>query len=502
MEAPRPAAAGKATWKDEPMIDEMRALTERVVEQLSHRGVDYGDARVENTDLENLTFRKQRLAEAELQDERGVGVRVLVDGCWGFASCSGLEVEEVETTVDRAVEVARAGAGVIKGTVRLSPEAPSTGHYDGPCLKNPFEVPRGDKFDLMARAADIMHESPLISMSWTNLRFERKRRVFGNTQGTLVSSDLVFTMPVLNAYAVHNGDMQSRGFQDGARIAGWEWIEDADLLKWAEISREEAIMKVKAPEGPAGVMDLVLDGTHLSLTMHESVGHPTESDRVLGWEASMAGRTFLNIEDQEKLRYGSEMVNFIADNTLPYGVASWGWDDEGVPGQKWYTVKNGIFQQFGSVRETALLVGREHSTGCCRAQDHASFPINRQPNFYLEPGPDPVTPEDLISEVRKGVYIEGRGSFSIGQRRENFQFGGDMFWEISNGKKTRPLKKVIYRSKTRDFWGSCDGISDDRFFRTMGLITCGKGEPMQAARMTHGASTSRFRNIQVGRGAE
>ncbi len=480
----------------------MRNLAERIVGQLRDRSVDYGDARVENTDLESLAFRKQRLAEAELQAGQGVGIRVLINGCWGFASCSGFDTDLVEKTVDRAVLLARAGAGVMEGSVRLSEEIPSIGHYDGPCERNPFEIPRSEKLDLLARAADIMHSSPLINMSWSNLRFERKRRAFSNTEGTLVSSDLIFSMPVIMAYAVHNDDMQNRGFQEGARIAGWEWIEVADMIFWAEKCREEAIMKVKAPEGPSGVMDLVLDGTHLSLTMHESVGHPTESDRVLGWEASMAGRTFLNIDDQERLKYGSEIVNFIADNTMPYGVASWGWDDDGVPGQKWYTVRDGIFQQFGSVRETALLVSRKHSTGCCRAMDFASFPINRQPNFYLEPGKESITPDDLISDVNKGVYIEGRGSFSIDQRRINFQFGGDMFWEIKNGKKVQPLKKVIYRSKSRDFWGSCDGISDDRFFKTMGLLTCGKGEPMQAARMTHGASTTRFRNIEVRGGAE
>ncbi|MEN8208299.1 MAG: TldD/PmbA family protein [Candidatus Fermentibacteria bacterium] len=484
------------------MIDEMKNLATAIIGQLRHRGVDYGDARVENTDLESLTYRKQRLADSNFQVGRGVGIRVLVNGCWGFASCSGFDSGLVEKTVDRAVSIARSGAGVMEGSVILSDEAPAIGDYSGPCERNPFDIPRSEKLDLLAAAADIMHDSPLINMSWSNLRFERKRRVFSNTEGSLVSSDLVFSMPTIMAYAVLGDDMQNRGFQEGARIAGWEWIEQADMIFWAEKCREEAIMKVKAPEGPSGLMDLVLDGTHLSLTMHESVGHPTESDRVLGWEASMAGRTFLNIDDQEKLKYGSEIVNFIADNTLPYGVASWGWDDDGVPGQKWYTIKNGIFQQFGSVRETALLVNRKQSTGCCRAMDFASFPINRQPNFYLEPGKEPITPDDLISDVNKGIYIEGRGSFSIDQRRVNFQFGGDMFWEIRDGKKVQPLKKVIYRSKTRDFWGSCDGIADERSFRTMGLLTCGKGEPMQAARMTHGASTSRFRNIEVGRGTE
>ncbi|MCK4671816.1 MAG: TldD/PmbA family protein [Candidatus Aegiribacteria sp.] len=484
------------------MIEEMRGLALEIIEQLQHRGVDYGDVRVENVDLESIAFRKQRLAETEMQANQGIGIRVLVNGCWGFASCSGFEAGLIEKTVDRAVDVAKSGSCAVSGMVKLSIEKPETGHYAGPCVKNPFEIPRTEKIDLLSSTADIIHSSPLINMSWSYLWFERRKRVFGNTEGTLISSDLTFTQPILIAYAVHNDDMQSRSLQDGARIAGWEWIEQVDMIAWAEKAREEAIMKVKAPEGPSGVMDLVLDGLHLSLTMHESVGHPTESDRVLGWEANMAGRTFLEISDQEHLKYGSSMVNFIADNTIPYGVASWGWDDDGVPGQKWYTIKNGIFQEFGSVRETALLVERQHSRGCCRAMDFACFPINRQPNFYLEPGTEQVTPDDLISEVEKGVYIEGRGSFSIDQRRVNFQFGGDLFWEIRNGKKVQPLKKVIYRSKTRDFWGSCDGISDKRFFRAMGLLTCGKGEPVQSARMTHGASVSRFRNIEVGRGAE
>ncbi|MCK4806947.1 MAG: hypothetical protein KAT09_04840, partial [Candidatus Aegiribacteria sp.] len=254
------------------MINEMRDLAERIVGQLRYRSVDYGDARIENTDFESLTFRKQRLDEAELQASQGVGIRVLVNKCWGFASCSGFDSDLVEKTVDRAVSVARAGAGVMEGSVRLSEEVPSIGHYDGPCERNPFEIPRSEKLDLLAGVADIMHASKLINMSLSRLRFERKRRAFSNTEGTLVSSDLVFSLPDIMAYAVHNDDMQSRGFQEGARIAGWEWIEQVDMKFWAEKSREEAIMKVKAPEGPSGVMDLVLDGTHLSLAMHESVG--------------------------------------------------------------------------------------------------------------------------------------------------------------------------------------------------------------------------------------
>ncbi len=483
------------------MFDDMRELAARVAEQLESRGADYGDARVESIDKEVLTYRKERLAGADLESSEGVGIRALIDGCWGFASCTGMRREDVERAVDRAVEVAGSASAAVGGDVRLSEEEPQSGHYEGPCDRDPFEVPRSEKLDLLVRASEAMNASPLISMSWAQLFFERRRRVIASTEGTLVSSDLVFTQPYLQAFAVEGGDMQSRSLQDGARIAGWEWVDELDLASWGERAREEAIMKVKAEEGPSGEMDLVLDGLHLSLTMHESVGHPTESDRLLGWEANMAGRTFLEMGDQGSRRYGSDLVSFQADNTLPYGVASWGWDDDGVPGRKWYTVRNGIFQRFGTVRETAPLVGADGSTGCCRAMDFSCFPINRQPNFYLLPGEEECTPEDLISGVDRGVYIEGRGSFSIDQRRVNFQFGGDLFWMIENGKRTKPLKKVIYRSKTTDFWGSCDGMADERYFRTMGLLTCGKGEPMQAARMTHGASVSRFRGIEVGGGA-
>jgi len=481
--------------------DGMKEIVQKAVEQLRFRGAAYGDVRLELITEESIVFRNRRLEEVSLRDREGVGIRAVVNGCWGFASCTGFSAEEVGRTVDRAVEVARSAGGAATGNVILAPQEVVTGEYIGPCLKDPFEIPREEKIHLLARASEEIMSSDKISMSYAWLWMERRRRHFGSTEGSLVFSDLTFCQPVLQAWAVDGSEAQSRTLQVGARIAGWECIEEVDIPAWSQKVREEAIMKVMAPDGPSGTMDLVLDGLNLSLTMHESVGHPTESDRVLGWEANWAGRSFLTVSDQGKLRYGSDKVNFLADNTLPYGLATWGWDDDGVPGQKWHLVKDGIFSEFGSVRETAGLIDRKHSRGCCRAQDYASFPINRQPNFYLEPGRDELTPDDLVTDVKNGIYIEGRGSFSIDQRRMNFQFGGDMFWEIRNGRKMHPLKKVIYRSTTPEFWGSCDGIADDRFFTTMGLLNCGKGEPSQSARMTHGASPSRFRNIEVGGGA-
>jgi len=470
----------------------------RAVEALKTMGVDYGDVRCEVVKTEETTLRNARLENCSTQDTEGAGIRVLIGGCWGFSACTGFRQEDIDTAVRRACEIAGSAGGM--GRVDLAGLEIQNGTYSGPCEKDPFEVSREDKISLLQKTSDDMMKDPRIKSSVAQLWFEKRERIIGTTRGDVVESDLVFTQPYLSATAVEGGDAQTRSLQDGARIAGWEWVERSGIAAWGEKAREEALMKVLADESPSGTLDLLLDGIHLSLTMHESVGHPTESDRALGWEANMAGRSFLAPADQGKLRYGSEQVNFLADNTLPHGVATWGWDDDLVPGQKWYTVKNGIFQEFGSVRETALLVGRKASRGCCRAMDAQCFPINRQPNFYLEPPKNGVSPEELASGINHGIWIEGRGSFSIDQRRENFQFGGDIFWEIKNGKRVRPLKKVIYRSRTRDFWGSLDGIADKDHFRPCGFLTCGKGEPMQSARMTHGASFSRFRGIEVGGG--
>ena len=258
-------------------------------------------------------------------------------------------------------------------------------------------------------------------------------------------------------------------------------------------------MKCQADDGPIGVMDLVLDPDHLSLTMHESVGHPTESDRILGWEANYAGRSFIRPEDVGRLAYGSPAVSFTVDNTLNDSVGGWFYDDDGVPMQRFPLVQGGILTALSATRETAPLLGWDRSNGCARAQGFDRFPINRIPNLYLEPGPDDaMTPEDLIAGVERGIYIQGQGSFSIDQMRRNFQFGGDLFWLIEDGLLTRPLKKVTYQAMTTQFWGSCDAVAGRPHWRSHGVMNCGKGEPGQAMSMTHGAAHARFRNIQIG----
>lgn len=212
----------------------------------------------------------------------------------------------------------------------------------------------------------------------------------------------------------------------------------------------------------------------------------------------MAGVSFATPEKLGNYRYGSDIVNFVGDNTLSFGLATAGYDDDGVPGQKWYIIKNGILNEYGSTRDSRPFLDEGMSRGCCRATNYFDFPINRIPNLYLEPGKKPLSPQQLIADTEDGIYIEGRGSFSIDQHRVNFQFGGDMFWEIKNGKKVRPLKNVLYKSSNPEFWTSCDAICDERYWKDFGVNNCGKGQPMQASRMTHGASTARFKNIRVG----
>jgi TldD protein len=274
---------------------------------------------------------------------------------------------------------------------------------------------------------------------------------------------------------------------------------ELDLINIAKQIAEEALIKVKADTlGEEQRRALILDPNHLGLTMHESVGHATELDRVLGWEADYAGVSFATPEKLNNYQYGSELINFVGDNTLEGGLATLGFDDDGVPGQKWYIIKDGILKEYGSTRDTALEIGLNSSRGCNRATYYFNQPINRIPNLYLLPGTKPLTPGELIADTEDGVYIQGRGSYSIDHHRINFQFGGDFFWEIKNGKLLRPLKKVIYKSYNPEFWNSCDAICDERFWRPFGVVNCGKGQPSQTARMTHGSAPARFRNIRVG----
>jgi TldD protein len=478
----------------------LKDFTDAALNAAAAAGAAFADVRIVEERENRVLVRRRSLKLVDETERSGFGVRVLLGGAWGFASSTVLGREAAARTAQLAVEAARAAAAVPRQPPAVVAGEPA--HTDtrvGPCREDPFAVSNREKADLLLAACDTMLNVPGVATAAGWLGFLRRRRVIANTDGSYLDLSTTFSYPHLEATAVAGEESQERSYPGGARQAGWEFIREIDLPGHARQWAEEAVMKCRAEDCPEGVMDLVLDPMNLALTMHESVGHPTELDRILGWEANMAGRSFVRPADVGTLRYGSERVSFTVDNTLEGGVGSWFYDDDGVPMQRFPLIRDGLLVALSCTRETAPMVGWERSNGCCRSDGFEHVPINRIPNLYLEPGPDDrLSPEDLIAGVERGLYIEGQGSFSIDQMRNNFQFGGDLFWLIEGGRKTRPLKKATYQAQTRQFWASCDAVAGRPWWRPHGVMNCGKGEPMQVMFMTHGASPARFRGIRVG----
>ena len=478
----------------------MKRYTDIALAAAADAGAQYADMRIVRRRRNAVHVARRSVKAIDDSESSGYAVRVLVDGSWGFSSSTALDPDAVARTARRAVETAKASARAPKPyAVEFAPEPAHVETCASECEEDPFAVPTPEKVELLLGCTSAMMDAPDIVMAYGTLVFIRMQRVIATTDGSYLDLTNTISVPMMGATAVVGDESQSRSYQGGARAAGYEFVRETDLAAMAGKLAEEAVVKCKADPTPSGVMDLVLDPMHLALTMHESVGHPTELDRILGWEANMAGRSFVRPEDVGSLEYGSQLVNFTADNVFEGGVGSWFYDDDGVKLRSFPMIREGVLVNVGMTRETAPLIGRDASNGCCRSDGCASFPINRIPNLYLEPGgDDAVTPEALIGDVERGVYIEGMGSFSIDQMRNNFQFGGDMFWMIEGGRVTRPLKKVTYQAQTRPFWQSCDGLAGRPHWRPHGIMNCGKGEPMQVMCMTHGASHARFRGIQVG----
>ncbi|HZN04781.1 MAG TPA: TldD/PmbA family protein, partial [Candidatus Polarisedimenticolia bacterium] len=302
----------------------------------------------------------------------------------------------------------------------------------------------------------------------------------------------------LTATAVEKGrKTKSRTYRPHAVAAGWEAVERARYADHARRIAEEAVAHLKAPSVDPGTKDLVLMPSHLGLTIHESLGHSTELDRALGYEADLAGTTFLTPDKLGKFRVGSDLVNVNGDRVRPESLSTCGWDDDGVKTRQFPLFKKGIFSGYQTIRDQAHLIGQEESTGCCYADSYASVPFQRMPNVWLEPAQEPVSLDDLVSGVDEGILIDGRGSWSIDQQRYNFQFGGDVFWEIKGGKVGRMLADVAYQSRTPDFWQACDGLGGDATWENVGLQNDGKGQPQQVNAMSHGCPPARFRRVNV-----
>jgi TldD protein len=477
----------------------MRDIAERAVQAALDAGAAYADVRVQEIETEELSVRNAVLEAAEHAGSTGIGVRVLVDGAWGFAATSDLDGDRPERTARLAVDVGRASARVKRHEVTLAPAEPQTGSYETPVAEDPFRVPLGEKVDLLIAASKAMATDPRIASAMAELGLRRERTVFASSEGSLLVQTIVQTGTGISATAADDNDAQHRSYPGGHggqhACQGFELVRGLHLVEEAPRVADEALALLKAPPCPAGTTTLIIDGSQVALQVHESVGHPTELDRILGTEAAYAGTSFLTPADAGRLVYGSPLVSIVSDGTTPGGLGTVGWDDEGVRPSPTDLIRDGVLVGFQTSRETAAATGQERSNGTMRADGWLNYPLIRMTNVNLLPGTSSL--EELIGTTDDGVYLHTNRSWSIDDMRKNFQFGCEIAWEIRNGRLGRILKNPTYQGITTEFWGRCDGIAGPAQWQVWGVPNCGKGQPAQTARVAHGAAPARFRNISV-----
>jgi len=478
----------------------MRDLTAVALNTAKSRGASYADIRILQITADDLTVRNSELGEIQQTESLGFGVRAIVDGAWGFAASPFVTKDAIRKTAIRACMIAKASAKLKKEKVRLSKEEIVDTTWQTPIVIDPFKVPVTEKLDLLFGIDEILRKNPRIKVAESTMGCIRERQWLATSEGTFIDQTLIRTGAGYSATAVEKGDVQKRSYPmsfGGQYLAmGYELVKALALIENAEKTREQAAALLAAKSCPSGKKDLILDGTQLALQIHESCGHPSELDRVLGLEENYAGRSFLTLEKYGKFRYGSDKVTLMADSTVPGGLATMGYDDDGVRAQRWPVVRNGIFVGYQTNREFAPVLKNGRSRGCCRADSWASLPMIRITNLSLMPGDWEL--EDLISDTKDGILMCTNKSWSIDQMRYNFQFGCEIGWEIKNGKLGAMLKDCTYQGITPEFWGSCDAVCNGDHWTLWGVVNCGKGQPGQTAAMSHGAAPARFRKVTVG----
>jgi TldD protein len=489
---------------------ELKALANAALSTGRKLGATYVDIRINRNRSQNVSVRMSpdrsgkvnTLPNASDSETFGFGVRVIAGGAWGFASSHLVQKDEIARIVSEAVSVAKANAALRRTPVRLAPVPPFKDvTWRTPLTKDPFEIPIKEKLEFLIAICEEVRKVPKVFGVSSSFGFRSEQKYFASTEGSYIEQYIVHTIPSYTAQArdIQRGVAKSRTYSPQGFGGGYEFIEGSGLIENARRVAEEVLEHVAAPPVTAGRKDLVLMPNHLGLTIHESIGHPTELDRALGYEANYAGTSFIAPPEKVmgKLRIGSELLNFVGDRISPGTMAACGWDDDGVKTGRWYIIKGGIFQTYQTIRDQAHLIREKESRGCCQADSFDSVPFQRMPNVLLEPGSKQMSVEDLIAGVDDGVLIDGRGSYSIDQQRYNFQFGGDAFWEIKNGKKGRMLSNVGYQSRTTDFWRACDALGDKTTVGRFGTPGDAKGQPVQTNSMNHDCPVARFRGINV-----
>lgn len=481
------------------------------------QGATYADIRIGRYLNQAIITRETRVQNIANSESYGVGIRVIANGCWGFAASNNVTKEEVAKTAARAVAVAKANSKVQSSPVQL---APQSGYgevtWKTPILKNAFEIPVKEKVDLLlsVNAAAMAGGASFVNSLIFSIN---EQKYFASTDGSYIDQDIHRLYPTFTVTGINkaSGKFETRKSLSSPVGMGFEYLTATpadkvtgivtryknryDMLEDVKAAANDVKEKLLAKTVEPGKYDLVLDPSHLWLTIHESVAHPTELDRVLGYEANYAGTSFLTLDrwKSKTFKFGSENVNIVADKLQPGSLGAVGYDDEGVKCKQWDIIKNGILVNFQAIRDQAHIIGLKESQGCCYAQSWNDVQFQRMPNVSLQPGKNKLSVDDMIKNVEKGIYIIGDGSFSIDQQRYNFQFGGQTFYEIKNGKITGMLKDVAYQANTQEFWNSCVAVADKEDYRLGGAFNDGKGQPGQSNAVSHGSATTRFNGVNV-----
>ncbi|SKA32360.1 TldD protein [Chitinophaga eiseniae] len=481
------------------------------------KGATYADVRIGRYLNQFVVTREARVQNIANAESFGVGIRVIANGCWGFAATNTVTKEAIAKAAERAVAVAKANSRVTTTPVQL---APQKGYgevsWKTPIVQSAFTIPVKDKVDLLLNVNSIAMKGGANFVNSAILAIN-EQKYFASTDGSYIDQDIHRLFPTFTVTKIDraSGKFETRKSLSSPVGMGYEYLTPTadnkvggivtrykdryDMLEDVKNATADVDQKLKAKSVEPGKYDLVLDPSHLWLTIHESVAHPTELDRVLGYEANYAGTSFLTLDKwkSRNFQFGSKLVNVVADKLQPGSLGAVGYDDEGVQCGQWDLIKDGVLVNYQAIRDQAHIIGLDHSQGCCYAQSWADVQFQRMPNVSLQPGKEKLSVDDMIKNVEKGIYIIGDGSFSIDQQRYNFQFGGQTFYEIKDGKIAGMLKDVAYQANTQEFWNSCTAIADKSDYRLGGAFNDGKGQPGQSNAVSHGSSTTRFNGVNV-----
>lgn len=476
-------------------------MAQYAIDMAKDLGATYVDVRLIRSRQQSIDVKNGRLEGVTNRYGNGIGIRAYIDGAWGFAGNPDLKLKKVEVAVRRAVLIAKASARVKGEGVRLAPVEPAKGSWASPCAESPFDVPLEEKLDILFRCNELMMGVEGVAIAKATMDFREENKLFVSSEGSVIRQRTVQSGAGTSATTVGASGVQTRSFPYSFRgqfeNRGFEHVRRLGLVENAERVAREAVELQTAPQCESGITTVILGGNQLALQIHESCGHPTELDRALGTEINFAGGTFMQPELLGNLKYGSEKVTITYDATIEGALGSYGWDDEGVAGQRFTIIDRGRFVEYQTSRETAPILG-VRANGTMRADGWNNLPLIRMATVSLEPGD--VSYEDLIAGTDDGLLLMDNRSWSIDDMRVNFQFGTELGWRIKKGKLAGMVKNPTYTGTTTEFWNSCDAVADRASWKVIGIPNCGKGQPSQTARVSHGASFARFRNVKVGVG--